>query len=63
MCFILQFKPRAILDKYDEEIDGAKIESFTLDGAGGASTDEEARMQRIRANLQRQAVSNAPLPK
>ncbi|XP_072031054.1 U4/U6.U5 tri-snRNP-associated protein 1-like [Amphiura filiformis] len=51
------FKPRAILDKYDEEIEGAKIESFTLDGAGGASMNEEARMQRIRANLKRQAIT------
>ncbi|XP_038072240.1 U4/U6.U5 tri-snRNP-associated protein 1-like isoform X2 [Patiria miniata] len=49
-------KPRDVLTKYDEEIEGAKIESFRL-GDSASYDDEEKCLERIRANLQAQAVS------
>lgn len=49
------FIPRAILDKYDEQLDGAKVKSFTLDSQGGSQYGEEARLAQLRASMQRQA--------
>ncbi|XP_033632494.1 U4/U6.U5 tri-snRNP-associated protein 1-like [Asterias rubens] len=50
-------KATNVLGKYDEEIEGAKVESFRLGGSNAAYEDEEKRLERIRANLQAQAVT------
>ena len=55
--FHLQFKPKELLSKYDEEIEGEKRKNFQL-GSGGAYDDSEDRqMERITQQLRAQAVS------
>ena len=49
-------KPRDVLAKYNEEIEGAKVEAFRLGDSASVYDDEEKRLARIRANLQAQAV-------
>lgn len=48
-------KVRNVLDKYDDEIEGAKKQGFTLDNAGKA--DGEDTMEQIRETLKAQQVS------
>lgn len=48
-------KVRGVLDKYDEEIDGAKKKSFKLDNIGQA--DSTDALEEIRATLKAQQVS------
>lgn len=50
-------KVRGVLDKYDEEIEGRKKESFKLDHTGKAEMDGETEMDKIRATLKAQQVS------
>ncbi|XP_022087615.1 U4/U6.U5 tri-snRNP-associated protein 1-like [Acanthaster planci] len=53
-------KQRDVLTKYDEEIEGPKVESFRLGGSISAYDDEEKRLERIRESLKAQA-SRMPL--
>jgi len=48
-------KVRSVLDKYDDEIDGTKKQSFRLDNSGKA--DGEDTLDEIRATLKAQQVS------
>lgn len=48
-------KVRSVLDKYDEEIEGAKKQSFRLDNTGRA--DGEDSLDEIRATLKAQQVT------
>ncbi|XP_005100515.1 U4/U6.U5 tri-snRNP-associated protein 1 [Aplysia californica] len=50
-------KPSNMLEKYDEEIDGAKKESFTLGSRGHYDASEEKRMAEIRQQLRAQGES------
>ncbi|XP_038620313.1 U4/U6.U5 tri-snRNP-associated protein 1 isoform X2 [Tachyglossus aculeatus] len=50
-------KPRSILAKYDEELEGERPQSFRLDQAGAADGARERELDQIRANLRRQAQS------
>lgn len=52
-------KIRTVLDKYDEEIDGKKKESFRLGGGGEADLEGENQMEKVRAILKAQQVSLA----
>ncbi|KAI8484154.1 U4/U6.U5 tri-snRNP-associated protein 1 [Branchiostoma belcheri] len=51
------FKPKDILDKYNEEIDGEKKSSFTLDARGDVDLESERRLQAIREELRKQSQS------
>ncbi|CAH1262958.1 SART1 [Branchiostoma lanceolatum] len=51
------FKPKELLDKYDEEIDGVKKSSFTLDARGDVDLESERRLQAIREELRKQSQS------
>ena len=50
-------KPSNMLEKYDEEIDGAKKESFTLGARGSYDARHEKRMQEIRNELRAKGES------
>uniref|UniRef100_A0A6I8NI15 Spliceosome associated factor 1, recruiter of U4/U6.U5 tri-snRNP n=1 Tax=Ornithorhynchus anatinus TaxID=9258 RepID=A0A6I8NI15_ORNAN len=50
-------KPRSILAKYDEELEGERPQSFRLDQAGAADGAWERELDQIRANLRQQAQS------
>ncbi|KAK6181096.1 hypothetical protein SNE40_009028 [Patella caerulea] len=51
------FKPKTILEKYDEEIDGKKAESFEIGGGGKYDGLHEKQMSKIRAELKKQEQS------
>ncbi|XP_043827319.1 U4/U6.U5 tri-snRNP-associated protein 1 [Dromiciops gliroides] len=51
------FKPRSILAKYDEELEGERPHSFRLDRSGAADGVRERELEEIRANLRQQAQS------
>lgn len=51
------FKPKSLLGKYDEEIEGEQRKSFRLNTAGIASYQDEDHMDSIRSKLKKQAVS------
>uniref|UniRef100_UPI00358FE0C4 U4/U6.U5 tri-snRNP-associated protein 1 n=1 Tax=Myxine glutinosa TaxID=7769 RepID=UPI00358FE0C4 len=50
-------KPRSLLSKYDEEIEGEKKQSFRLDNRGEADGSWERELQRIRETLRDQSQS------
>ncbi|KAK3736823.1 hypothetical protein RRG08_000574 [Elysia crispata] len=50
-------KPTSMLSKYDEEIEGAKKESFTLGSGGSYDAAHEKRMAEIRQQLRAQGQS------
>ncbi|MBN3309430.1 SNUT1 protein, partial [Amia calva] len=54
-----ELKPRSVLSKYDEEIDGEKKGGFRLSagGQGGAAWERERELQEVREALRSQAVS------
>ncbi|KAJ8347707.1 hypothetical protein SKAU_G00262960 [Synaphobranchus kaupii] len=52
---MVTFKPRTVLSKYDEEIDGEKKKSFRLSAGGRAEGDRERELQAIRESLHSQA--------
>ncbi|KAJ8267152.1 hypothetical protein GJAV_G00139110 [Gymnothorax javanicus] len=54
---MVTFKPRTVLSKYDEEIDGEKKKSFRLGTGGRADGDRERELQAIRETLHNQAQS------
>lgn len=49
------FKPVNVLEKYDEEIDGTKKETFTLESGGKYNTEQDRQMEKIREQLQQQS--------
>ncbi|XP_044537393.1 U4/U6.U5 tri-snRNP-associated protein 1 [Gracilinanus agilis] len=51
------FKPKSILAKYDEELEGERPHSFRLDRSGAADGARERELEEIRANLRQQAQS------
>ncbi|KAM6158124.1 U4/U6.U5 tri-snRNP-associated protein 1 [Rhynchocyon petersi] len=53
----LQQKPRSILSKYDEELEGERPHSFRLDQGGTADDLRERELEEIRARLRLQAQS------
>lgn len=52
-----QFKEKNVLEKYDEEIVGAKKEKFQLGSGGKYNTDPEKQMDEIRRQLREQSDS------
>ncbi|KAF4098476.1 U4/U6.U5 tri-snRNP-associated protein 1 [Onychostoma macrolepis] len=50
-------KPKSVLSKYDEEIDGEKKKSFRLSTGGFVGGERERELQAIRENLRNQAQS------
>lgn len=52
-----QFKPKSVLSKYDEEIEGEKKKSFRLSAGGFVGGERERELQAIRENLRNQAQS------
>ncbi|KAJ8396434.1 hypothetical protein AAFF_G00017400 [Aldrovandia affinis] len=54
---MVTFKPRSVLSKYDEEIDGEKKKGFRLSAGGRAEGDRERELQAIRETLHNQAQS------
>lgn len=52
-----QFKPKSVLSKYDEEIEGEKKKSFRLSAGGYAAGERERELQAIRETLRSQAQS------
>lgn len=52
-----QFKPKSVLSKYDEEIEGEKKKSFRLSAGGFVGGERERELQTIRENLRNQAQS------
>jgi len=57
-------KPRDILDKYNEEIDGVQKESFQLGRGGRYDAEHERRMYEIKSTLRQQGeVLTLPPPK
>uniref|UniRef100_A0A8C8EQI7 U4/U6.U5 tri-snRNP-associated protein 1 n=1 Tax=Oncorhynchus tshawytscha TaxID=74940 RepID=A0A8C8EQI7_ONCTS len=54
---MVTFKPRTVLGKYDEEIDGEKKKSFRLSKGGCAEGERERELQAIRETLRNQAQS------
>lgn len=50
-------QPKDILDKYDEEIHGAKKQSFTLGSGGKYDAEHERNMEIIRQQLRQQGQS------
>uniref|UniRef100_A0A8C7SXM8 U4/U6.U5 tri-snRNP-associated protein 1 n=1 Tax=Oncorhynchus mykiss TaxID=8022 RepID=A0A8C7SXM8_ONCMY len=50
------FKPRTVLGKYDEEIDGEKKKSFQLSKGGCAEGERERELQAIRETLRNQGL-------
>ena len=55
--FVLQFKAKDVLSKYDEEIDGIKKEKFELGSGGTYDTDQDRQMDLIRQQLRNQSQS------
>ncbi|KAK9955540.1 hypothetical protein ABG768_015405 [Culter alburnus] len=51
------FKPKSVLSKYDEEIEGEKKKSFRLSAGGFVGGERERELQAIRENLRNQAQS------
>ncbi|XP_033733717.1 U4/U6.U5 tri-snRNP-associated protein 1-like [Pecten maximus] len=51
------FKPVNVLEKYDEEIDGEKKKTFTLESGGKYNTEQDRQMEKIREQLQQQSHS------
>ncbi|KAL0994107.1 hypothetical protein UPYG_G00117840 [Umbra pygmaea] len=54
---MVTFKPRTVLGKYDEEIDGEKKKGFRLSKGGCAEGERERELQAIRETLRNQAQS------
>lgn len=54
---MVTFKPRSILSKYDEEIEGEKKKSFRLKTGGFADGERERELQAMREALRNQAQS------
>lgn len=54
---MVTFKPKNVLAKYDEEIDGEKKTSFRLNAAGCAEGERERELQAIRETLRNEAQS------
>ncbi len=52
-----QLKPKVVLSKYDEEIEGEKKKSFRLSAGGFVGGERERELQGIRENLRNQAQS------
>ncbi|XP_062867763.1 U4/U6.U5 tri-snRNP-associated protein 1 [Trichomycterus rosablanca] len=51
------FKPKSVLSKYDEEIDGEKKKSFRISAGGYVGTERERELQAIKETLRNQAQS------
>lgn len=49
------FKPREVLSKYNEEIEGAKKKEFQLGARGSYSTEQDKQMEKIKAELRAQS--------
>ncbi|XP_060792301.1 U4/U6.U5 tri-snRNP-associated protein 1 isoform X1 [Neoarius graeffei] len=54
---MVTFKPKSVLSKYDEEIEGEKKKSFRLSAGGFAAGERERELQAIRETLRSQAQS------
>uniref|UniRef100_A0A1A8EZ59 Squamous cell carcinoma antigen recognised by T cells n=1 Tax=Nothobranchius korthausae TaxID=1143690 RepID=A0A1A8EZ59_9TELE len=54
---MVTFKPRTVLSKYDEEIEGEKKKSFRLSTWGFADGQRERELQAMKETLQNQAQS------
>uniref|UniRef100_W5KIR2 Spliceosome associated factor 1, recruiter of U4/U6.U5 tri-snRNP n=1 Tax=Astyanax mexicanus TaxID=7994 RepID=W5KIR2_ASTMX len=54
---MVTFKPKSVLSKYDEEIDGEKKKSFRLSSGGFVGGERERELQAIRESLHNQAQS------
>lgn len=54
---MVSFKPRSVLSKYDEEIEGEKKKSFRLNTGGYADGERERELQAMRDMLRNQAQS------
>ncbi|XP_029012291.1 U4/U6.U5 tri-snRNP-associated protein 1 [Betta splendens] len=54
---MVMFKPRSILSKYDEEIEGEKKKSFRLKTGGFADGERERELQAMKEALRNQAQS------
>ncbi|XP_076836519.1 U4/U6.U5 tri-snRNP-associated protein 1 [Brachyhypopomus gauderio] len=54
---MVTFKPKSVLSKYDEEIDGEKKKSFRLSTGGSATGERERELQAIRESLRSKAQS------
>lgn len=54
---MVTFKPRSVLSKYDEEIEGEKKKSFRLNTGGFADGERERELQAMRETLRNQAQS------
>lgn len=54
---MVTFKPRSVLSKYDEEIEGEKKKSFRLNTGGFAGGERERELQAMRETLRNQAQS------
>lgn len=54
---MVTIKPRTVLSKYDEEIDGEKKKSFRLSTGGYVEGERERELQAIRETLHNQAQS------
>lgn len=54
---MVTFKPRSVLSKYDEEIEGEKKKSFRLNAGGFADGEREREIQAMRESLRNQAQS------
>ncbi|XP_028839477.1 U4/U6.U5 tri-snRNP-associated protein 1 [Denticeps clupeoides] len=54
---MVMLKPKTVLSKYDEEIEGEKKKSFRLNVGGVAHGERERELQAIRETLQNQAQS------
>ncbi|XP_041840167.1 U4/U6.U5 tri-snRNP-associated protein 1 [Melanotaenia boesemani] len=52
---MVTFKPRSVLSKYDEEIEGEKKKSFCLSTGGFADGEREKELQAMREMLRNQA--------
>uniref|UniRef100_A0AAR2LZ99 Spliceosome associated factor 1, recruiter of U4/U6.U5 tri-snRNP n=1 Tax=Pygocentrus nattereri TaxID=42514 RepID=A0AAR2LZ99_PYGNA len=52
---MVMFKPKSILSKYDEEIEGEKKKSFRLSAGGFVTGERERELQAIRESLHNQA--------
>lgn len=59
MIILLQFKPRELLSKYDEEIEGLKRKDFQLGARGTYNTEQDKQLARIKEELRAQSVSNS----
>ncbi|XP_077998125.1 U4/U6.U5 tri-snRNP-associated protein 1-like isoform X2 [Glandiceps talaboti] len=55
-------KPKKLLSKYDEEIEGEEKKSFTLGGGGGVSLEQDRELQRMRLEMQQNAFHSLDVP-